>query len=138
MTKVYGQNYVIFEYCTLYYIQNTECLGPPSSTEGKEFIGTSTVLYAFKTWRLMKHRDIIHTLHKVSDTGTVPVLRNEGRVTLIQSDLTISYSLPPGPSWSTHISALSHEDGNMRFHKLCFFHTNEQNPEQNTFYNTRV
>jgi hypothetical protein len=33
MTLVYAQNYLISEQCPLSYIQNTECLGPPSSTE---------------------------------------------------------------------------------------------------------
>jgi hypothetical protein len=83
---VYAQYYLISEHGTLSYIQNTECLGPPSSTEVKEFIGTSTVLHAFKTWRLMKQTDnIIHILHKVSDTGPVHILRNDGRDTPIQS-----------------------------------------------------
>jgi len=33
MKMVYAQNYFTSEYCPLPYIQNTECLGPPSNTE---------------------------------------------------------------------------------------------------------
>jgi len=33
MTMVYAQSYFTSEHCLLSYIQNTEFLGPPSSTE---------------------------------------------------------------------------------------------------------
>ena len=73
-----------------------------------EIIGTSTVLYAFRAWCLIKHRrNIIYTL-------PVPVLRKKGGDTPNQSDLTISQSLSQDPNWNTHIVHLRQQCHNTK------------------------